>query len=777
MSRMRRLFTNMAVLVSLLLVPVVVHATGGAFPFTKHGGGTTDGETPYNAGNGAGVDRSVNPLFSIYYNNVMNGGKYRGGECNHCHEAHASFGGFEPPPNASTGGDAGGGPNPYLVLSDANPNACWFCHEYLANISGSGSPVGYGRYSFYQGKAYYERSGHYNNTTMKSPGYGPGSPWPRKDRTTTATSGHCINCHTPHGIMESPGGEYDTWAVPSSKHLSANNPDVSKDYLIPRQLIAWEEALCESCHRTVGEGGLIQAGDIRTQVAKLDGAYGIKGSGHPVHDVDQTGDITGANNSGTTFSGRHSLKNEERPVAGWNSYPDTRHVECVDCHNPHTAQGGTVFQPSGTTATNPNRVTGPAGIYAGGSNKGVWGVEVNTETGTVTGRVDDRSTPVQAYSNLYLYQLCLKCHSTFADTSLTSQPAPSWTNRTRWDTGIGDGYYFSFGDSEPMYLTDVAKDFALETGVYNPPKGYHPVFAPGRNQPPASANCRWNTLSINSTGCSPLSGSEESPGRPTGVRDTTIGFANTFVPPWGPDKMITCVDCHESENESDPRGPHGSAQPFILRKLDTSIKYTIQDDGYSGNGTGPYTVSYSNFDQGWLNDGSNSYGVKSINLGQWDPNNFCLNCHRADVYGFLDMGRTGAGKWTTGDRRWPRYRYLSRQPHPADGGKNGKGYSFASALSHHKAGDPPRGIVCLRCHGGGTVGGIHGNAGAPGFAYDTSLVSPSSNRLINGSAWTGIRFSSTSQAGSCSKNGGFGNYNSCTHSKGGLFDTPATYDY
>jgi hypothetical protein len=36
------------------------HATGGAFPSTKHGGGTTDGVAPF----GGGVNRGVNPDYS-----------------------------------------------------------------------------------------------------------------------------------------------------------------------------------------------------------------------------------------------------------------------------------------------------------------------------------------------------------------------------------------------------------------------------------------------------------------------------------------------------------------------------------------------------------------------------------------------------------------------------------------------------------------------------------------------------------------------------------------
>ena len=62
-------------------------ATGNAFRYTKHGGGTVDG-IPY-----SGVDRGVNyDDYTLFYNENPEAGKYNPGECAHCHEPHASLG-------------------------------------------------------------------------------------------------------------------------------------------------------------------------------------------------------------------------------------------------------------------------------------------------------------------------------------------------------------------------------------------------------------------------------------------------------------------------------------------------------------------------------------------------------------------------------------------------------------------------------------------------------------------------------------------------------------
>ncbi|MBI2842968.1 MAG: hypothetical protein HYX78_06165 [Armatimonadetes bacterium] len=47
----------------------------------------------------------------------------------------------------------------------------------------------------------------------------------------------------------------------------------------------------------------------------------------------------------------------------------------------------------------------------------------------------------------------------------------------------------------------------------------------------------------------------------------TNGFIQTMEPPWDAisgHKLMYCSDCHSSETESDPLGPHGSTNPFML---------------------------------------------------------------------------------------------------------------------------------------------------------------------------------------------------------------------
>ncbi len=695
----------------------------------------------------------------------------------------------------------GGGPNPYLVLSDNNPNACWFCHENLANIGGSGSPPGYGRFSFYQGKTNYQSSSHYNSTSFYWPGKigDPVTIWPRRSRQNMPSDnlGSCLNCHTPHGIKGSATAVFDDSAAATNTYhegLSATKQaGLSVPYLIPRQLIAFEEALCLTCHDADGPS----TKNIKSEIVKLlpasgAGPYGEGGSGHPVFDTNQQGIF---NNSTADFGGRHNLANEENPTAGsWNSYANnTRHVECTDCHNPHVAQSGTMSRRSGENATGRDVTVGPVAV--GGVNKGVWGVSIDITTGAVTG-VKQEAT--------YIYELCLKCHSTFADSTLTSNTPPSILNRTRWDKGqqgVGDPtthIYMPWAGT----LSDVAQDFKTSHDAY------HPVFALGKNQPPSTANPRWsNTLNCCGSCTTPTNCNVSGDGltvtnatlqpappeefrlnvtnyikkRSTGKRPGAVGLENAFVPPWGPQAYVTCTDCHESETETSPRGPHGSSRPFMLRKLDPDITYTIENDVINQTETGPVTVSYRNFSYGVNGKGTvagrnpDDY-IGTIDLSQWDPNNLCLNCHRADVYGFYRQSVAWSGGTTVGacGDYYPRFRYLSRQPHPPDGGckgmGSGKGYSFESALERSGAGFPPRGIVCLRCHGGNSPGAIHGNDSFDG-------PGGTKGRLLYGTVWTDYTPGSTTQKGTCTTGGVSTVYNSCTHNAQGNFDTISTYDY
>jgi len=160
-----------------------------------------------------------------------------------------------------------------------------------------------------------------------------------------------------------------------------------------------------------------------------------------------------------------------------------RHVECVDCHNPHAAQPGLI-----------GAVRGTLGQTVKGPNLHVSGV-------TLSGRETDDSQ--------FLYEICFKCHADgIARPRLQTTRQISQTN-TR-----------------------------LEFQPSNP--SYHPVGRPRRN------------------------------------RDVV-----SLITPLRVGSMITCTDCHNSDNArsaggSGANGPHGSLfEPLLVRNYVTE-DFTVE---------------------------------------------------------------------------------------------------------------------------------------------------------------------------------------------------------
>ncbi len=482
-------------------------ATGGAFPYTKHGGGTTDGEIPYDVGNGPGVDRSVNPDYGVlgdYNNQSLEAGKYKGGECPHCHEPHASFGGSEPLP--SSGNDLG--PDPYLLFKEygttANyANLCWYCHENFSNINGSGSPPTMGRYGFYQGKAVYEQSSHYKSPNFYWPSKtgDPVTIWPRQSRASlpSGNKGSCLNCHTPHGIKSTDASNaFDTSSpdgsggVPAIKQtVGSGNPSVNADYLIPRQLIAWEENLCENCHDASGPS----VNNIQDEINKR-----ITGSGHPVDD--------------TNLAGRH-VASEALPII-------TEHVECYDCHNPHAVNSS-------------NRVEGMRYI-------------------DISGTVQDPATGAR---QPYIYEVCFRCHgNSYNQVFANHLPFPDAIQNREGNTGRYSNKRKEFDPSSHQYANYPAGDIGYNTS-------YHPVVAPGRNGTYALFYQLQNTfglaspsdlqnLTINCTDChnNEMTSTMQGPATYSNLRST--------------DKAPSIVSGNNDFGTA-PIGPHGSARNRLLR--------------------------------------------------------------------------------------------------------------------------------------------------------------------------------------------------------------------
>ncbi len=304
-----------------------------------------------------------------------------------------------------------------------------------------------------------------------------------------------------------------------------------------------------------------------------------------------------------------------------------RHAECADCHNPHGAAAGN------------HAMGGINGNVIGPNLIGSWGVMPTVwplSGPAFSYQTVDFASALPGADNLEGY-LCLKCHSYYAY-SISPPNVPS---------GNANGSI--------VRESDITDDFNINN------KGFHPVFSQGRNRPPAQANPNW-----------PLNG---------------LGLTNTFsyleFPGLGPrtgffnfqhDSTMTCTDCHGPDMTSDPQGPHGSNNKWILRNNET--------------------------------------GVGSVR-------NFCYNCHRRDVYG--DEGFVG-----------PQANY-SRVPHPVDGlGTASPFYTTGVGTGNDSN---YFGNLCLTCHGGAydsvntVMKGIHGSNAPAGTVAGSS---PLGYRMMNG---------------------------------------------
>lgn len=166
-----------------------------------------------------------------------------------------------------------------------------------------------------------------------------------------------------------------------------------------------------------------------------------------------------------------------------------RHVECVDCHNPHAAR----HNPIGT-------VRGTLGQIVKGPNLHASGV-------TITGRETNNAK--------FLYEICFKCHG-------------DSISRPRIRT------------SRQVTQTNVRLEFQAS----NP--SFHPVAGPRRSTTSAS-----------------------------------------LIPPLRVGSIITCTDCHNSDNArsaggSGANGPHGSIfEPLLVRNYETDDFTTESAQAYA----------------------------------------------------------------------------------------------------------------------------------------------------------------------------------------------------
>lgn len=160
-----------------------------------------------------------------------------------------------------------------------------------------------------------------------------------------------------------------------------------------------------------------------------------------------------------------------------------RHVECTDCHNPHYAAAG-------------NHTIGSA--FAFGPQQGVWGIE--TDYSLAPPLSPPTFTPVDRVT--FQYELCLKCHSSWA-----------------------------YGASPPITPSGGFPQ-TDQSAEFNPANAsYHPITAIGKN---------------------PF------------VQGGGTSYASSLINGLTPTSRLVCSDCHGSSSPTAPAGPHGSDNAFIL---------------------------------------------------------------------------------------------------------------------------------------------------------------------------------------------------------------------
>ncbi|NTU70804.1 MAG: fibronectin type III domain-containing protein [Coriobacteriia bacterium] len=284
--------------------------------------------------------------------------------------------------------------------------------------------------------------------------------------TTTSTIGAalCQNCHDPHGSQSDSLQAWTPTSSPTAANARQNTTTATS-----------EEGLCYKCHGT----GTGTAGGRSMNV--------------------QTPASAAYNHSVAAQTGRHS--DEETVGAFANSA--TRHVECVDCHNPHASVAGT------HTINTSN---------AGGALKGAIGIVPPAASGNWSQPTTASYTATTMAGTVPEAYLCFKCHAG-PGVSLQSVTTTSGTY-TRTDLGQ------EFNPSNYSFHNVSGQTTAMKTSF---------TFV--------------NVAGTTVTQTWPLP--------TTAWLKTLEGVQLTS------NSKITCSDCHTGSTTT-ARGPHGSAAKWMV---------------------------------------------------------------------------------------------------------------------------------------------------------------------------------------------------------------------
>ncbi|HSM92489.1 MAG TPA: cytochrome c3 family protein, partial [Anaeromyxobacteraceae bacterium] len=335
--------------------------------------------------------------------------------------------------------------------------------------------------------------------------------------------------------------------------------------------------VCYNCHGSAvspanGAQGKRSTKDIQSQILH---ATTAGQSGHP-----------------TNSDSVHVTATELSSAAFGNTLGVTgRHVNCADCHDPHQAKAGL------------RTIGGASGATIGGALVGAWGADLTSNPAFWTAPASTNfakatlvtGTPAAGQDNQEA-TLCFKCHSAFygalpVSPSSVGLPAPiAAGGYTETDTAL---------EFNPANAGNWKTAGAANTYDGGETAGsFHPVMADSSN------NLGAITL--------------------TNLVTTNFAWSTTTR------NRMRCSDCHASDVNTDPVGPHGSAAKFILRGPNTTWNASLN----SVATTGIFC---------WNCHSINSTNTRYSAHGTHNGKAACFTCHSAIPHGSMRPGLLSAG--------------------------------------------------------------------------------------------------------------------------------------
>lgn len=411
----------------------------------------------------------------------------------------------------------------------------------------------------------------------------------------------CLACHDKLGQAWS-GSAHASPFVADETYTAA----AAAQREFPSTIRVWQAA-CLNCHDThtvQGSRRLLREGTDSLSTPKRGGNSAIEETCYQCHSSDGavlTGQGGGSFpvpdiKSDFTFSSIHMpIESADQPAGGEvhdvvnadlvepavlvNN--NNRHVECTDCHNPHRVMKNRLFNANGSTAAGTHAHGSAHNNIASGVLRGSWGVEplygstafnpANLSTFALKSG-DGGSGAVTSVNSGYVtreYQICLRCHSSYA---YGNNPP---------DLGSSGGNT-SYGTNGVIEYTDQSMEFQ----------------APGSH--------RGDNTSSNSGADAAFANNNHRSWHPViGSTGRSSSYRNSWLSPWNGaadigNQTMYCSDCHGSNTangtvvpsggeDGNPWGPHGSVNNFLLKGTwaggseSSSICFKCHDPGDYNN--------------------------------------------------------------------------------------------------------------------------------------------------------------------------------------------------